>query len=116
MPQRLSHFGKVVKSNLSRKWGGTVQPASGMLKGTMANGLKNARLKRGMTQVEAAAALGLSDGGYIKKEQGNRKLSDEFIRKACEVFGVRPDEIISEISLMHSSDQGSLLPIDPEKL
>jgi len=116
MPHVLAHFGKVVKPNLTQEWDGTGRATSGMLPGTMRNGLKSARLKRGMTQVEAAAALGLSDGGYIKKEQGRRKLSDEFIRKACAVFGVRPDEIISEVNLIQASDQGGLLPIDPEKL
>jgi len=115
MPYVLAHFGKVVKPNLTRKWGGTVRATSGMFKSTMRNGLKSARLKRGMTQVEAAAALGLSDGGYIKKEQGSRKLSNEFIRKACDVFGVSPEEIISEISLSQSG-QGDPRPIDPEKL
>lgn len=69
-----------------------------------------------MTQEQAAAALGISTGGYIKKEQGKRKLNEDFIRKACEVFGVRPEAIIEEISSIQALGQGALRPIDPEKL
>lgn len=69
-----------------------------------------------MTQEAAAARLGLSVGGYIKKEKGERKLSDEFIRKACETFGVSPDDILGQISLAENVEGAALPPIDPELL
>lgn len=88
----------------------------GQISDVMGNGLKSARERAKMTQDQAAAALGLSIGGYIKKEQGKRKLSQEDIRKACAVFGVRPEEILLEIN----SPQAQLLEphgeIDSEKL
>jgi transcriptional regulator with XRE-family HTH domain len=84
--------------------------------GAMGNGLKGSRVRAHMTQEQAAAALGMSKGGYIKKEQGSRKLSDEFIRKACSVFGVAPEEILSEINLNQLPGQPELMPIDPDKL
>ena len=89
---------------------------SGMLESEMGNGLKSARERAGMTQEQAASALGLSPGGYIKKEQGSRKLNEDFIRRACEVFGVRPEDILSEINLSQRAGQPDLTPIDPEKL
>jgi transcriptional regulator with XRE-family HTH domain len=58
------------------------------------NGLKAARLKAGLTQERAAQALGLSKSGYIKKEHSERALKDDFIRRACEVFGVPPEQIL----------------------
>jgi transcriptional regulator with XRE-family HTH domain len=105
-----------VKSYLTQKWGGTVAPMSDMLVSVTGNGLKGARIKSGMTQEQAAAALGLSPGGYIKKEQGSRKLNEEFIRKACAVFGVKPEEIISEINLTQAHSFGPQGEIDQEKL
>ncbi len=60
----------------------------------MGNGLKAARIKAGLTQERAAEALGLSKSGYIKKEHSERALKDDFIRRACEVFGVSPEHIL----------------------
>jgi transcriptional regulator with XRE-family HTH domain len=116
MSQRLAHNGTVVKPQLTQEWGGTVTTMSGMLESVMGNGLKGARIKSGMTQEQAAAALGLSTGGYIKKEQGSRKLNEEFIRKACAVFGVKPEEILLEINLPQAQSFGPQGEIDPEKL
>lgn len=116
MTHQLAHNGAAVKPYLTREWGGTTTTIPDMLVGVMGNGLKTARIRRGLTQEQAALALGLSPGGYIKKEQGSRKLNEEFIRKACEVFGVRPEEIINEINLDRLPGQAELLPIDPEKL
>lgn len=62
----------------------------------MGNGLRALRIKAGMTLAQAGAALGLSESGYKKKERGERELDTEFIRRACELFGVSADEIIGE--------------------
>lgn len=91
-------------------------PLSGMSVNVMGNGLKSARLKRGLTQEQAAEAIGISVGGYIKKEQGTRGMNDEFIRKACEVFGVKPEEVLSEINVPQAQLLGPQGEIDPEKL
>lgn len=91
-------------------------PQSGMSVNVMGNGLKSSRLKRGMTQEQAAEAIGISVGGYIKKEQGSRGMNEDFIRKACEVFGVKPEEILLEINVPQGQAFGPQGEIDQEKL
>jgi transcriptional regulator with XRE-family HTH domain len=77
----------------------------------MGNGLRTARTRAKMTLQQAADALGLSLSGYGKKERGARGLKGDFIRRACEVFGVEPEAIIRETkSLSFTQD------IDPGKL
>lgn len=116
MPRRIAQTGAVVKPDKYPTLGRDRWHVSVQITDAMGNGLKGARLRARMTQEQAAAALGLSKGGYIKKEHGDRKLSDDFIRKACAVFGVSPEEILSEINLDQLPGPGELLPIDPEKL
>ena len=77
----------------------------------MGNGLRDIRLKSGMSLEEAANALGLSKSGYRKKERSERGLSHDFIRRACELFGVSPEEIIGEIGGVPFTQE-----IDPIKL
>lgn len=50
-----------------------------------------------MTQEQAAVAFGLSKGGYIKIEDGDRGLKADRIAKAAEVFKVQPADIIGEL-------------------
>lgn len=79
--------------------------------GPMDNGLKAARLRAKMTMQQAADSLGLTLSGYGKKERGSRGLKTDFIRRACEVFGVKPEAIIREtVGVSFSQD------IDPSKL
>ena len=47
-----------------------------------------------MTQKEAAEALGMSESGYRKIENGDRGLEAEMIRKAADLFGVEPSDIV----------------------
>jgi transcriptional regulator with XRE-family HTH domain len=77
----------------------------------MGNGLKAARIKAKMTMQQAADALGLSLSGYGKKERGSRGLKNDFIRRACEVFGVTPQAIMRETAGVSFSQD-----IDPHKL
>jgi transcriptional regulator with XRE-family HTH domain len=77
----------------------------------MGNGLKTARVKAKMTMQQAADALGLSLSGYGKKERGSRGLKGDFIRRACEVFGVKPEAIMRETEGIAFSQD-----IDPGKL
>lgn len=58
------------------------------------NNLKRLREASGMTQEQAASAFGLSKGGYIKIEDGDRGLKADRIAKAAEIFGVQPADII----------------------
>lgn len=116
MSRRITHNGIAVKRYEYPTMGRDSSMLVAQTTDSMGNGLKGARERARMTQEQAAASLGLSKGGYIKKEQGSRKLSDDFIRKACAVFGVAPEEILSEINLGPMPGQAELTPIDPEKL
>ncbi|WP_267355716.1 MULTISPECIES: XRE family transcriptional regulator [unclassified Methylobacterium] len=61
------------------------------------NNLKRLREASGMTQEQAATAFGLSKGGYIKIEDGDRGLKAERIAKAAEIFKVQPADVIGEL-------------------
>jgi transcriptional regulator with XRE-family HTH domain len=77
----------------------------------MGNGLRAARVRAKMTLQQAADALGLSLSGYGKKERGSRGLKGDFIRRACEVFGVTPEAIMRETAVVSFAQD-----IDPGKL
>ena len=77
----------------------------------MGNGLRDTRIKAGMSLQDAASALGLSKSGYRKKERSERGLSHDFIRRACDLFGVSPEEISGEIGGIPFTQE-----IDPIKL
>lgn len=66
----------------------------------MANALKRLRTERGWTHDQIADRMGLSRGGYLKLERGERKLNEHTINLAAKAFGV-PRSIImgDEISL-----------------
>ena len=77
----------------------------------MGNGLKAARIQAKMTMQQAADALGLTLSGYGKKERGARGVKGDFIRRACEVFGVKPEAIIRETKALSFTQD-----IDPGRL
>lgn len=52
------------------------------------NNLKRLRVAAGLTQEAAAEAFGMSKSGYIKIEDGERKLGTDRIAKAVEIFKV----------------------------
>lgn len=60
----------------------------------MGNKLKALREQRGWTLDDAAEAMGVSRGGYIKLERGERKLSERTIGLAVRAFGVSPSDLI----------------------
>jgi transcriptional regulator with XRE-family HTH domain len=93
------------------KVGSALQSAIAYHNVPMGNGLRAARLRAKMTLQQAADALGLSLSGYGKKERGARGLKGDFIRRACEVFGVEPEAIIREtkgLSFTQDIDPGKL--------
>lgn len=62
----------------------------------MGNNLKDLRNERGWTLDQAADALGLSRGGYIKLERGERQLKLPLIEAAARVYGVPPEAVYSD--------------------
>lgn len=79
-------------------------------------GLKLARKRKGLTQAEAANLMNYSLDGYSKIERGERKMSSEFIRKAAEVLGCNPEDIINSIAEVEERAGEQLGAIDPERL
>lgn len=61
----------------------------------MGNRLKELRTAAGLTHDEAADAMGVSRGQYIKLERGERRLTSDYISKAAEVFSVQPGEVLT---------------------
>jgi transcriptional regulator with XRE-family HTH domain len=82
------------------------------MNGVKRTGLIAARNKSGMSQQQAADALGVHISTYRKKESGERAMNEDFIKKACELFSVTPDQLVAEISAS-LSEAGE---IDFEKL
>lgn len=65
------------------------------MKMLMNNNLKNLREKAGLTQLEAAEAMGMSKSGYVKLERADRGLKQDHLRRAAIAFGCEPGEIIA---------------------
>src|SRR3978361_1369989 len=64
--------------------------------GRMANNLRGLRDGRSWSQDEAAAALGTTRNQYAKLEGGSRRLSDKWIRRAADAYGVDPGDIVTD--------------------
>lgn len=62
----------------------------------MGNQLRNLRNAKGLTQDEAADAMSVSRGQYIKLERGERRLTEDYIVRAAKAFGVSPNQIIAD--------------------
>lgn len=56
--------------------------------------LKKARENNHLTQAQAAAKLGVSDGTYKNYEQGKREPSNELLCKIADLFGVTADYLL----------------------
>ena len=59
----------------------------------MGNNLRKLREERGWTHDEAATAMGVSRGQFIKLERGERRLTENYIRQAAIAFNV-PDATV----------------------
>lgn len=57
--------------------------------------LRAARKRRGMTQAEVAAAVGIAQGFLSAIEAGTRRGSPETMRKLAEVLGLPPEQFAS---------------------
>lgn len=62
----------------------------------MGNKLKDLRNAAHMTHEQAADAMGVSKGQFIKLERGERRLTIEYINRAAKAFGVRPSDVIDD--------------------
>ena len=61
---------------------------------SMANNLRALREARGWSQEAAAAALGTTRSQYAKLEKGLRRLSDKWIERAAEAFGIDAGDVV----------------------
>ena len=55
--------------------------------------VKKARLQSGLTQVQVAEKLGVSQAQYARWESGGRNPKDDTLEKLAEIFGVRTDTL-----------------------
>lgn len=62
----------------------------------MGNNLRVLRKIAKLTQEEAADAMGVSKGQFIKLERGERRLTLEYITRAAKAFDVAVAEVIEE--------------------
>lgn len=60
----------------------------------MDNALRRIRKSLGLTIPQAAGLVGMSKGGYEKKESGDRRLDLEFLERAAAAFGVPVSALI----------------------
>lgn len=85
----------------------------------MGNNLRRLREARGWTHDEAAEAMGMSRGGFIKLERGERKLDEDRIRVAADVFQVTREVVMAEqtpIRVMGRIGAGGTIEPDYEQV
>lgn len=58
--------------------------------------IKKARLKKKITQEEAAKAIGISYSMYVKIENGNRGASQKTMKRMADFFGESVDSLFFE--------------------
>jgi transcriptional regulator with XRE-family HTH domain len=80
------------------------------------NNLKALQQARGLTIGQAAEAMGMSRGGYLKVQRGENRLTSTTIAKAAQAFGVAQSEIVTSIetcwvdSVRAASQHGGTIP------
>lgn len=79
----------------------------------MGNNLKILRKTAKLTQEEAADAMGVSKGQFIKLERGERRLTLEYITRAAKAFKVSVADVIEE-GLKEGGEQKPAIPVRPE--
>ena len=60
----------------------------------MQNRIREIRKQRGITQVELAKKLGITQGGIQKLEVGSRNLDIEWMRKIAKALDCQPYELL----------------------
>jgi transcriptional regulator with XRE-family HTH domain len=71
------------------------------------NNIKALKKAKGWTIDQAAAAMGMSRGGYIKVERGENRLTSTSIANAARAFGVSESEIVSSAVRKQASTASS---------
>jgi phage repressor protein C with HTH and peptisase S24 domain len=71
----------------------------------MGNSLKSLRLAKGWTHDEAAEAMGISRGQFIKLERGERGLTEARLQKASRIFGVSVDAVLGSDTAPNRRDK-----------
>jgi transcriptional regulator with XRE-family HTH domain len=95
MGPHLPQNGKGRQAVSSPQWGATAKRTTRIIPG-MGNNLKSLRDARGWTIDDAAREWGMSYGGYLKLERGERRLTNDYIAKASEVYAVSEADVISD--------------------
>lgn len=70
---------------------------------SMGNSLESLRLARKWTHEQAAERFGMSKGGYIKVERGERGLTEAKIKLAAKIYGVPVSHIIADAAMPNGS-------------
>lgn len=87
-------FGVSMNSMYGSRSDGAERPVVNVASSTTGNGLKALRERQGWTLEQAAQAMGVSRGGYVKLERGERKLTQTYIENAVEVFGATAQDVL----------------------
>ena len=74
--------------------------------------LKKARKKAGLTQAQAAIAIGVSDGTYKNYEQGKREPNGDKMVTIANLFGVTTDYLLGR----DSQKSNELTPTQREEI
>lgn len=64
----------------------------------MANSLKALRVQKGLSQHALAEMMGTTRNQYIKLEKGERRLTEDWIKRAAKALGVSNSAIIDDVS------------------
>ena len=76
--------------------------------------LKELRKQKGLSQVEAAESLGITQSTYSKYESGQRQPDNEMLKKLSELFNISIDDLLSnsntEITIKHIETVPELVP------
>lgn len=55
--------------------------------------LKALRVEHGLTQADLARMIGIGEITYVRKENGLSEFKESEIKKICEIFNKKPEEI-----------------------
>jgi repressor LexA len=95
MADILPRFGEVCQAKIAQNGEGQIGRRRADLP-NMGNNLKRLRELKGWTHEEAAEAMGISRGAFIKLERGERKLNEDSISTAADAFGVTREVVLAE--------------------
>ncbi len=108
-------MGKVVKRNHSHK-GKRGPLVNRTMIPSMGNELRTLRLARHWTIEQAASEVGMSYGGYLKLERGDRRLKADQIARIAEVYEIPESQVLGsrlQVFIIGEIDAtGRIVPYD----